>query len=226
VPLRASRYVSGVIASVKRPIAGCLACMGALFLLALLAYEVDRFQRFDATALSRLAAYKETWLGSLARPVMHFADPLPLLGMLAAVCLMALRWGRPRHAIAAVGLVAGANLTTQFLKGVLAHPRYQPILGWYQVGTNAFPSGHATAAMSIVLAFGLVAPRRWRPMAVLLGVCLIPAVGCSVLILHRHYPSDVAGGLLVATGWLYAAVAGLRISEHLSSRQRTQIAGG
>jgi membrane-associated phospholipid phosphatase len=210
-----------VIASVKRSIAGCLACVGALILLALSEYGVERFQRLDATALSQFTAHKESSLGSLAGLVVHLADPLPLLAMLAAVCLMALHWGRPRHAIAAVALVAGASLTTQALKAVLAHPRYQSILGWHQVGPTAFPSGHATAAMSIALAFGLVAPRRWRPAAVLLGVCLVPAVGCSVLILRKHFPSDVIGGLLVATGWCFAAVAGLRVAEQFSLRRRS-----
>lgn len=211
-----------MVASAKRPIVGCLACVGALILLTLSAYGVERFERLDATILSRFVAHKESWPGTLAGFIVHLADPLPLLAMLAMVCLMALHWGRPRHAIAAVALIAGANLTTQVLKAVLAHPRYQPILVYNQVGPSSFPSGHATAAMSIALAFGLVAPPLWRPAAVSFGICLVPVVSCSVLILHRHYPSDVIGGLLVATGWCFAAVAGLRVAEHLSPWRRAQ----
>jgi PAP2 superfamily len=45
------------------------------------------------------------------------------------------------------------------------------------------------------------------------------AVGCSVVVLHRHYPSDVVGGWLVAGGWCFAVVAGLRADEELRSRR-------
>jgi membrane-associated phospholipid phosphatase len=195
---------------IKRPVAGCLGCIGGLVLLALLAYRAGPFEWLDATALSRLAARNEASVGDVAALFAHLADPLPQLAMLALVCLMALRLGRPRHAIAAVALVAGANLTTQILKVALAHPRHQPILGYHQIGLTGFPSGHATAAMAMALAFALVVPRPWRPAAVLLGACLVVAVGCSVVVLHRHYPSDVVGGWLVAGGWCFAVVAGLR----------------
>ena len=36
------------------------------------------------------------------------------------------------------------------------------------------------------------------------------AVGCSRVVLHYHYPSDVLGGWLVAAGWGFAVVATLR----------------
>lgn len=187
--------------------------MGALVLLTLLAYEVEPFEWLDVNTLSRLAVHKESSIGVAAGLFAHLADPLPQLAMLALVCLMALHWGRPRHAIAAVALVAGANLTTQVLKAVLEHPRYQPTLGYRQIGPTAFPSGHATAAVAMTLAFALVVPRFWRPTAVLLGACVVFAVGCSVVILHHHYPSDVLGGWLVTGGWCFAVVAGLRVAE-------------
>ena len=199
--------------SIKRPVAGCISCVGALILLTLLAYEVEPFGRYDARVLSRLSAYKETSIGALASFFIHLADPLPQVAMLVVVCLLALHWGGRRYAIAAAALVGGANLTTQILKAVLAHQRYQPLLGYRQIGPTSFPSGHSTAAMAMVLAFVLVVPRSWRPSVVVLGACLVFAVGCSVVILHHHYPSDVAGGWLVASGWCFAVVAGLRAVE-------------
>lgn len=197
--------------NIKRPVAGSLGCVGGLILLTLLAYKAGPFERLDATALSRLAAHKESSVGVVAALFAHLADPLPQLAMLALVCLMALHWGRPRHAIAAVALVAGANLTTQVLKVVLAHPRHQPILGYRQIGPTGFPSGHATAAMAMALAFVLVVPRSWRPTTILIGACLVVSVSASVVVLHHHYPSDVVGGWLVAGGWCFAVVAVLRV---------------
>jgi membrane-associated phospholipid phosphatase len=211
-----------VVKSAKVPVVAWLACAVALVLLVLAAYKVGSAQRLDATLLSRFAAHRGSSAGALGGFVVHLGDPLPLLAMLAGVCALGLYWGRPRHVVAAVVVVAGANLTTQILKVVLAHPRYQPILGAHQLGPIAFPSGHTTAAMSIAVAFALVVPQRLRPLAAVLGTGLVLAVGCSVLVLDWHYPSDVLGGILVAAGWGFAALAGLRTIERSGSLSRSQ----
>jgi membrane-associated phospholipid phosphatase len=77
----------------------------------------------------------------------------------------------------------------------------------------------------MTLAFLLVVPRSWRPAVVAVGACAVVAVGCSVVILHRHYPSDIIGGMLVATGWFFAVVAGLRIAERPNSDRPVQTSG-
>jgi membrane-associated phospholipid phosphatase len=207
----ADGYCAGVIESVKPPIAACLACVTGLMLLTGLAYEVGPVGRFDAEALSRLSTARGSSAATVAACVMHLADLLPLIVLLVVACGLALRLGRPRYAIAAVILVAGANLTTQVLKVVLAHPRYQPILGYRQIGSTSFPSGHATAALAIALALALVAPRSWRPSAAIAGAVFTLAVGCSVLVLNRHFPSDVLGGWLMAGAWFFAVLAGLLV---------------
>ena len=214
-----------MIDSIKRPVAGCLACIGGLVVLTALAYEAGPIGRLDARILSRLSSYKETSLGGVADFFVRLADPLPQVAMLVIVCLMALHWRRPRLAVAAAVLVGGANLTTQILKQLLEHHRYQPILGYYQIGPNSFPSGHSTAAMAIALALVLVVPRSWRPAAAAIGGCFALAVGCSVVVLHHHYPSDVAGGWLVAGGWGFAVVAGLRGTEFLRANRGAQLVG-
>ncbi len=117
----------------KAPLAACLACVLALMALAYLAYAVGPSERLDARLLGKLAAHGHTALGSLAEGLAYLADPLPLLFLLAAACAVALLRGRPRDAVAAVVVVAGANVTTQVLKVLLAHPRYQPSLGAFQV---------------------------------------------------------------------------------------------
>lgn len=197
--------------AVKRPVAGCMSCILALALLAQLAYGTEAFGRLDAAALSHLSAHD----GSLVAPAVSFfsllADPLPQLAMLVLVCIVALRRDLPRLAIASVVLIAGANLTTQVLKTVLYHDRYQPILEYRQVGPTAFPSGHATASLAMACAFVLAVPSRWRTAAVTLGALATLAVGCSRVAGHYHYPSDVLGGWLVAAGWCFAVVAVLRV---------------
>jgi membrane-associated phospholipid phosphatase len=214
-----------VIDAIKRPVAGCLACVGALIVLTGLAYRVGPFGHLDARILNRLDSYKETSLGSVANLFVHLADPLPQVVMLVLVCLLAVFLKRPRYAIAAAVLVGGANLTTQVLKQLLAHHRYEPILGWGQIGPTAFPSGHSTAAMAMALALVLVVPRPYKPAATLIGAAFALAVGFSVIILHHHYPSDVAGGWLVAGGWGFAVVAGLRAAQLLRAEREAQLVG-
>jgi membrane-associated phospholipid phosphatase len=199
-----------VVKSAKAPITAWLACAGALVLLAVAAFKVGSVERLDATLLSRFSAHEHSAWGWLSEVFAHLADPLPLLVMLGGVCAYALRRGRPREAIAALIVVAGANLTTQILKVALAHPRIQPILV-HPPDPTTFPSGHVTAATSIVLAAVLVAPQRLRAKVAVWGAGYVFAVGCSVLVLEWHLPSDVLGGVLVAAGWGFAVLAGLRL---------------
>jgi membrane-associated phospholipid phosphatase len=210
--------------AVKRPIAGCLGCVVGLALLIQLAFRTEVFGRLDATVLSRLSAHDGALVAPAAAFFSFLADPLPQVALLVLVCLIALRRGLPRLAVAALVLVAGANLTTQVLKVVLEHRRYQPILGYSQIGPTGFPSGHATAALAMSCAFALVVPRAWRPATISLGVFATLAVGCSRVVLHYHYPSDVLGGWLVAAGWCFAVVAVLRVSEPLRSERGAQLA--
>jgi membrane-associated phospholipid phosphatase len=201
----------GVSDRVKRPLAGCLACALGLAIVAALAYRSGGFGHADAAALSRLSSLEGTWLEGIARFFVDLGDPPAQLLLLALVCLVGMRRRIPRRTVAAVVLVAGANLTTQILKAVLAHPRYQSLLGYRQVGETAFPSGHSTAVVAMALAWALVLPRSWRPLVLALGAAVAIAVGLSLVVLHHHFPSDVVGGWLVAAGWGCAVVAALRL---------------
>jgi membrane-associated phospholipid phosphatase len=208
-----------VARSIKTPLAAWLACAAALVLLALVAYGIDAAQRADATLLSKFM-FHGARLDSLAELIAHLADPLSLLLMLLVACGIALRRGRPLDAAAALTVVAGANLTTQILKVALAHPRFQSVLGYHQPSAVAFPSGHSTAAASIAIAFAFVAPRDLRPLVAVLGACFVAAVGCSVMILAWHFPSDVLGGVLVASGWGFAVLAARRAAAKAGSSRR------
>jgi len=212
-----------VTRKVRAPLAACFACAGGLLALALLVYGVDLAQRFDAAVLARFIAYPGSHAESLANVTTRLGDPPELLLMLALACGVGMARRRPGSAAAALAVVAGANLTTQMLKVLLAHPRFQSILGADQLSSNTFPSGHVTAAASIAIAFAFVVPRVLRPTVAVLGVCLVAAVGCSVVVLAWHYPSDVLGGILVASGWGFAALAALRLAEGVAPRRAAQL---
>src|SRR5207237_1135091 len=82
-------------------------------------------------------------------------------------------------------------------------------LGHAQLGAASYPSGHATASMSLAFAAVLVAPAAWRPVVAALGALFSLAVCESILLLAWHFPSDVLGGYLVATSFACLVVAAL-----------------
>lgn len=206
------------------PAAAWLACATSLVLLTLVAYGVDAAQRADARVLARFSAH-ENALSWVADPIAHLADPLPLAAMLIVACAVALFRGRPIDALAAVAVVAGANVTTQLLKIALAHPRYQPVLGPEQLGPVAFPSGHATAAASIAIAYLFVVPPEARQLTATIGAGFAGLVGLSIVVLSWHYPSDVLGGYLVAAGWGFAILALTRAWRRPSRRSSPGTSG-
>jgi membrane-associated phospholipid phosphatase len=205
----------------RTPLLAAGVCAVAFGALLACAYTVGQAERLDATALHGLGTLQGSWSAPLAHLAAHLADPLPLLVVLAALFAWGWARGRRREAVAALALVAGANVTTQLLKIVLAHPRIQPVLGNYQLGAEAFPSGHATASMSLGLAAVLVAPARLRVVIASVATAYVIAVSTSVLILEWHFPSDVVGGLLVASGFFFGAVAVVR---HLAARESSPAA--
>ena len=203
---------------VRAPLAGCLACAGGFAILAVLVHKSGSVEHFDTVMLGHFVE-RGSRTGSVAAGIVLLGDLGALLPLLAIACGIALARHRPRAALAALFVVAGANLTTQLFKALLAHPRFQALLGAEQIGANSFPSGHTTAVASIAIAYAFVVPRDWRAAVALIGVGLVAAVGCSVMALDWHFPSDVAGGILVAAGWGFAALAILRATRGGSRRR-------
>ena len=206
---------------VLRPLLAATGCAAAFALVLAGAYFIGPVARWDATALDGLRTLAEhRWIWVVNDALAHSADPhwlaLALLILLGAGVAM----GRRRQAVGGVILVVVAAIASQALKVAAAHPRYQPILGGHQIGSTSFPSGHATAAMSLVLAVMLVAPRRWRPTAVIAGAAYVLAVSIALMTQGWHFPSDVVGGYLVAGTISMLALAGLRASESVRGAGR------
>lgn len=199
--------------SVSRPLLGALACACALAMLATLVYGYRSVQVLDTRLLAAFVVPSGSAIATIATAIAYLGDFPALLAMLALACGIALGRGRPRDAVAAFAIVAGANLTTQLLKLAFAHPRLRAVLGADHFAWDGFPSGHVTAAASIAIAYAFVVPPRLRPAVVLVGTGLAAAMGCAVVMLNWHYPSDVLGGILVAATWGFAVLAGRRLLE-------------
>ena len=144
-----------------------------------------------------------------ARDLVGMFDPAPFAVLSLSLVAGALLARRPRAAAAALITMLGAGVTTQQLKPLLAFQRDFPPMHF--MGPVAYPSGHTTAVMSLALALIIVSPARLRPLAAAAGGLLTVATVFSLLVLGSHYPSDIVGGLLVATTWASVATAVLRL---------------
>jgi membrane-associated phospholipid phosphatase len=144
-----------------------------------------------------------------ASDLVSMFNPAPFAVLSLSLVAGAVVARRPRAAAAALVTMLGAGVTTQVLKPLLASQRDFPPM--HYMGPVAYPSGHTTAVMSLALALIIVSPARLRPLAAACGGLLTVATVFSILVLGSHYPSDIVGGLLVATTWACAASAVLRL---------------
>ncbi len=187
----------------------------------LLAFHVAAFRNADQSIFAGFFQFRlRGSISSVANFIANLCDPKPFVVMTAGIVVVALLRRRLRAAIAISAIVLGANLTTQLLKPLLAEPRAASLFGGVSpVLPGSWPSGHATAAMSLALCSVIAAPARLRPTVAALGAMFAVAVSYSFLTLGWHYPSDVFGGFLVAGCWTLVGVAGVFAFEERRARR-------
>jgi membrane-associated phospholipid phosphatase len=138
--------------------------------------------------------------------------PIVTLGCLVLVVVAFVRrtaW----QGVAALLLVAGANVTTEVLK---LHVFQRPDL--LQLGApNSMPSGHTTAVSSLALALALLAPPALRLPAAVLGLTGSTLVGVATVVAGWHRLSDVAAALLVSMAWAAVLTAVLVLRPRRST---------
>jgi membrane-associated phospholipid phosphatase len=183
-----------------------VACGLGLAVVGLLALAVDAAHARDVAMLHGFTGLYGASVGTEIRVLARLADPLPY-GLMGLLCIgVAFRRGRAWTAVAAAVVLVGTGVTAQTLKHVLDQPRYAPWLPWDPTA-NEWPSGHATAAMTLALCAVMVAPSAWRAVTALVAWCATVGLAYATLALTWHYPSDVLAGLLIAGVWVSVAVA-------------------
>jgi len=203
--------------NIRAPLLAAGTCLAAFGLLAYAAYSVGPIEHLDLRVFLHFQLADPSGR-VLANLLVHLGDLGPLLAMMAAVVAVGLHFGRRREVVAAMGVVVAANLMTQVLKIALEHSRQGPAAGggspsyWADLlpTSNAFPSGHTTAAAAVAVALLLVVPARHALAAGAVGILLVASVGGSVVVSGWHYPSDALGAILIAATCGFLAVAALR----------------
>ena len=200
-------------ALLRRPVLLAACCWAAFAVVMAAAYWLPPARWFDGWAVNGFLGLQSPWLDPWASRIAQLANPTPFTVAVVFLAALAIMRGRHRVAVAVVFVTAGSNATTQALQDLLAHPRLHGFLDGAQVQNVAFPSGHATASMSLAFAAVLVAPPAWRPLAAGAGALFTLAVSESILLLGWHFPSDVLGGYLVAMSFACLALAALGAAD-------------
>jgi membrane-associated phospholipid phosphatase len=178
-----------------------IACALALVVAYLVFVRTHAGQRIDEAALNgRLGSMHARAAADQLLTTISVGSLVLVLALLAGQALLRRRMAL---AVVAVAVVVGALALTEVLKHlVLPRPHLVPT----GIDENSFPSGHTTTAFAVGIAAALAAPPRWRR-AVAAGALLYgTAIGVATIAAGWHRPSDVAGALLVVTGWAAAVV--------------------
>ena len=176
----------------------------------------------DAIALYDFTRLDRPFVEIPANALLDLLEPPFFITWAIVLVVIALRQGRGRVALA-VALVLGlAPLSAELLKPLVAHSHAQ--IAPVYITDASWPSGHATAATTLALCAVLVAPPARRRFVGIVGLTLVAAVGCALLILAWHMPSDVLGGYLLGTLWVSLAVAALKASRRSPSSQAVEAA--
>lgn len=192
---------------------GAVALLALLVLEWILVFHVAAVQRLDANAYDGfLGLSVRPHVTTAARLIAGLCDPTPYVVLATVPVIIALRRRRVLLACAIVLILAGANETTEILKPLLSAPRPGG-LPVSRLSPGSWPSGHATASMSLALCMVLASPSRWRPYVAVVGAAFALAVCYSFLTLGWHYPSDALAGLLVASIWTLLGVAWLTLVD-------------
>jgi membrane-associated phospholipid phosphatase len=186
----------------------CLAGLAATWVVAAL---VPVTHARDATALYDFTRLGRPRVDLLANHILSLLEPGLYTVWALIVVGAALMRRRLRLALALALVLPLAPLSAEVLKPLLAHPH--AYAGLKDINPASWPSGLATAAMTLALCAVLVAPYALQPLAAVLGGAFVIGVGVSLLILAWHMPSDVFGGYLLAGLWVSLAVTIMRATE-------------
>jgi membrane-associated phospholipid phosphatase len=187
-------------------------CAVAAAVTGVLALVVASTERGDLRVSLELTRLDTSRSNPLLDTIAHLADPVPCA--IVGLALTAIAWlrGERRLALAIPLLFVTTGLTTEVLKRLTESAR------WFDA--PLWPSGHATAAVTMALCAVLVSPARLRTGVAVAGGVFAVAVAGSMVALSAHMASDVIAGSFIAAGYVLTALAILSDRWRAASRRR------
>jgi undecaprenyl-diphosphatase len=169
--------------------------------------------RLDRRAQNFVLGHRVPWLNAVLEAWTWLGSTAVLIPLLLAASGL-LWWGRrDRDAVVYLWVaLAGAAVLYQTLKVLIGRARPPVSQMLTHTGGYAYPSGHATQAITV---WGLLAVlavthlRRRTPRALVLGIAtvVIVLVGVSRIYLGVHWVTDVVGGYALGATWIALLLA-------------------
>lgn len=151
--------------------------------------------QFD-TSVFKLLSFHNIYILKFFKFITNFGDTtnVIIIGLISCI------WTKNKYdrIFLASSLIFNTSFN-YFVKNIFQRPR--PLLHHLvYAGGYSFPSGHTTAAttLAIVLGFIVYKNTKKRQLPILFGIIAV-LVMLSRIILHVHFPSDIVGGMLLAT---------------------------
>ena len=192
----------------RRALLASLVPLGGLLAAALVTFSASG-RGLDEAAMRGFVSLHRDWSAPLATPFVGLAGAGPAFLLLCLLILVAVRRGRPRLAALVVFIAGASAFTTLVLKHLATDPRSCGCIADMQVGAGAWPSGHTTMAMTLILSAIIVTPVRLRPLAAVLGGGVVIAFTYALMVMGWHYPTEVLAGLLVPAVWAPLGLAAM-----------------
>lgn len=162
----------------------------------LLAVHTTTGQRFEDAAL-RGATQVDAEVRQAALDQFHTITVTSQLAAAVIVGVIGLLRRQVWLAVAGVGVILGGQAATQVLKyHVLSRPDLVSINRTF--ADNTLPSGHTTAAMSLLFATLIVMPHRFRGVAMFFTLTWAVGIGAYTVIIKAHRLSDTLAADAVA----------------------------
>lgn len=146
------------------------------------------------------------FMGGVDR-VLDVVSVASLVTAVAVIAVIALVRLARLPGLAAITVLAGSNVSTLILKNYVL---VRPDIGIREVTPatlNSLPSGHATAAFSVVAALLFVLPRRWRLIVAVVGTVYATITALATMSAGWHRAADSMAAFLLVGVWSMVAAA-------------------
>ena len=135
---------------------------------------------------------------------------LAILGCMAGIAFIVLRWFRPLGLL--VIAMAGQAALHHGAKWYFARPRPSALINYPVTESLSFPSGHAIGSLCLYGTIAWLVATRYENAAAKAGIAIFAAVlifliGTSRVYIGIHYPTDVLAGWIAATIWTAAVMS-------------------
>lgn len=179
----------------------------------------------DLDAVQDVASDRSALLTTMAHVASTAGSAFVLVPLALIVSWLLWRRNERNGALFIAISFAGATAISTLDKVLVGRPR-PPVHHLEAVTSGSFPSGHTTeaTAFGVALLLTFLATRPRRGLAVLAAIVTaagVAAVALSRIYLGVHYPTDIAGGLVLGGGWtviVYVLLSKARPGRDIQAR--------